>query len=84
MMKLQEAILEKQQFLLESMVTSIGEKQIPEIVKEQKIDLIMMGTVGRTGIPGFIMDRMIILRQMLHRLIYLRSWLVACIYLSIY
>ena len=29
--------------------------KLPEIVKEQKIDLIMMGTVGRTGIPGFIM-----------------------------
>jgi len=25
------------------------------MVKEKQIDLIVMGTVGRTGIPGFIM-----------------------------
>jgi nucleotide-binding universal stress UspA family protein len=28
---------------------------IPELVKEHQIDLVMMGTVGRTGIPGFLM-----------------------------
>jgi universal stress protein E len=28
---------------------------IPKMVKKEKIDLMMMGTVGRTGIPGFIM-----------------------------
>lgn len=29
--------------------------KIPELVKEQDIDLIMMGTVGRTGLSGFFM-----------------------------
>jgi nucleotide-binding universal stress UspA family protein len=28
---------------------------IPELVKEYQIDLVTMGTVGRTGIPGFLM-----------------------------
>jgi nucleotide-binding universal stress UspA family protein len=28
---------------------------IPELVKEHQIDLVMMGTVGRIGIPGFLM-----------------------------
>jgi len=28
---------------------------IPDVVEENKIDLLVMGTVGRTGIPGFIM-----------------------------
>lgn len=29
-------------------------KLIPQMVKEQQIDLLIMGTVARTGIPGFI------------------------------
>jgi nucleotide-binding universal stress UspA family protein len=37
------------------LLKGFAKEKIPEIVKEQKIDLIMMGTVGRTGIPGFIM-----------------------------
>ena len=37
------------------LVKGFARDMIPEIVKEQKIDLIMMGTVGRTGIPGFLM-----------------------------
>jgi universal stress protein E len=37
------------------LLKGFAKDKIPEIVKEQKIDLIMMGTVGRTGIPGFIM-----------------------------
>jgi len=37
------------------LVKGVAKDMIPEIVKEQEIDLIMMGTVGRTGIPGFIM-----------------------------
>jgi len=28
---------------------------IPSLVKDYKIDLIMMGTIGRTGIPGFLL-----------------------------
>jgi len=28
---------------------------IPELVKHKDIDLIVMGTIGRTGIPGMIM-----------------------------
>ena len=30
-------------------------KEIPVLAKEIDVDLIVMGTVGRTGIPGFIM-----------------------------
>ena len=37
------------------LVKGFAKDRIPEIVKEEKIDLIMMGTVGRTGIPGFLM-----------------------------
>ena len=37
------------------LVKGFAKDMIPETVKEQKIDLIMMGTIGRTGIPGFIM-----------------------------
>ena len=37
------------------LVKGFARDMIPEIVKQQKIDLIMMGTVGRTGIPGFLM-----------------------------
>ena len=31
----------------------IAEECIPAFVKNQKIDILVMGTVGRTGIPGF-------------------------------
>jgi nucleotide-binding universal stress UspA family protein len=31
-----------------------GQREIPALVKELKIDLVVMGTVSRTGIPGFI------------------------------
>jgi len=31
-----------------------AKKAIPELVRELKADLVVMGTVGRTGIPGFI------------------------------
>jgi len=37
------------------LVKGHAQDMIAETVKEQKIDLIIMGTVGRTGIPGFIM-----------------------------
>ncbi len=37
------------------MVKGFARDMIPELVKQQDIDLIMMGTVGRTGIPGFLM-----------------------------
>ena len=37
------------------LVKGSAKDMIPQIVKEQKIDLIVMGTIGRTGIPGFIM-----------------------------
>lgn len=30
-------------------------EQIPALAKEIEADLIVMGTVGRTGVPGFIM-----------------------------
>jgi len=37
------------------LVKGFARDRIPEIVKEEKIDLIMMGTIGRTGIPGLLM-----------------------------
>jgi len=37
------------------LVKGFARDMIPELVKEQQIDLIVMGTVGRTGIPGFFM-----------------------------
>ena len=37
------------------LVKGCAKDKIPETVKEYDIDLIIMGTVGRTGIPGFIM-----------------------------
>lgn len=36
------------------LVKGLPEKEIPLIASENKIDLIVMGTVARTGIPGFI------------------------------
>jgi len=37
------------------LVKGFAKNKIPYLVKEQHIDLIMMGTVGRTGLPGFFM-----------------------------
>ncbi len=37
------------------LVKGFARDMIPKTAKEQDIDLIIMGTVGRTGIPGFIM-----------------------------
>ena len=37
------------------LVKGSAKDMIPKIVTEEKIDLIVMGTIGRTGIPGFIM-----------------------------
>ena len=37
------------------LVKGFARDMIPEMVKEQKIDLLMMGTVGRTGIHGLLM-----------------------------
>ncbi|MDX2502889.1 MAG: universal stress protein [Gammaproteobacteria bacterium] len=37
------------------LVKGFAKDKIPELVKEQQIELIMMGTVGRTGLPGFFM-----------------------------
>lgn len=38
------------------LVKGFAKNKIPELVKEQQIDLIMMGTVGRTGLTGFFMS----------------------------
>ena len=37
------------------LVKGFARDVIPELVKEYQIDLVMMGAVGRTGIPGFLM-----------------------------
>ena len=37
------------------LIKGIAKEVIPQLVKENQIDLVTMGTVGRTGIPGFIM-----------------------------
>ncbi len=37
------------------LVKGFAENRIPDLIKEQDIDLIIMGTVGRTGLPGFFM-----------------------------
>lgn len=31
-----------------------ADKKVPDFVKEEKIDILVMGTVARTGIPGFM------------------------------
>lgn len=36
------------------MVKGLASKEIPEMVNKHDIDLIVMGTVARTGIPGYI------------------------------
>ena len=37
------------------MVKGFAKYIIPDLVKENQIDLLMMGTIGRMGIPGFLM-----------------------------
>ncbi len=37
------------------MIKGWPRKEIPELASKLEIDLIIMGTVGRTGIPGFVM-----------------------------
>lgn len=37
------------------LIKGFARDMIPELVKEQQIDLMIMGTLGRTGIPGFLM-----------------------------
>ncbi len=37
------------------LVKGFARDMIPELVKEKQIDLMIMGTVGRTGIAGFLM-----------------------------
>lgn len=37
------------------LVKGFARDVVPQLVKENQIDLVTMGTVGRTGIPGFIM-----------------------------
>ena len=37
------------------LVKGNAKKAIPDFVEKNQIDLVVMGTVGRTGIPGFIM-----------------------------
>ncbi|MCW8928754.1 MAG: universal stress protein [Gammaproteobacteria bacterium] len=37
------------------LIKGFAENKIPELIEEKQIDLIMMGTVGRTGLPGFLM-----------------------------
>jgi universal stress protein E len=37
------------------LVKGVAKTVIPDVVEENQIDLVIMGTVGRTGIPGFIM-----------------------------
>jgi nucleotide-binding universal stress UspA family protein len=36
-------------------VLKIAQKAIPALAKLIKADLVVMGSVGRTGVPGFIM-----------------------------
>ena len=36
------------------LVKGLAKDMIPKMVNEQQIDLVIMGTVGRTGIPGFV------------------------------
>jgi nucleotide-binding universal stress UspA family protein len=36
------------------LVKGMPEKEIPLLAKQQLADLVVMGTVARTGIPGFI------------------------------
>ncbi|MCU7938117.1 MAG: universal stress protein [gamma proteobacterium symbiont of Bathyaustriella thionipta] len=36
------------------LMKGFAKDMIPKIVKQQEIDLLVMGTVGRTGIPGFL------------------------------
>lgn len=43
--------LKPQQHLLKGM----AQKEVPELAKRIEADLVVMGTVGRTGIPGFLM-----------------------------
>ena len=37
------------------LIKGVAKTVIPDLAKENQIDLVIMGTVGRTGIPGFIM-----------------------------
>ncbi len=37
------------------LVKGFARDVVPALVKKYQIDLVMMGTVGRTGIPGFLM-----------------------------
>ena len=36
------------------LVKGRARKEIPELAKRIEADLVVMGTVGRTGVPGFI------------------------------
>jgi nucleotide-binding universal stress UspA family protein len=37
------------------LIRGVPSKAIPELARKEHIELVVMGTVGRTGIPGFIM-----------------------------
>ena len=37
------------------LVKGVARREIPKLAKKVEADLVIMGTVGRTGIPGFIM-----------------------------
>lgn len=40
--------------IIQQRVRGIPDEAIPKVVERNKVDILVMGTIGRTGIPGFI------------------------------